>query len=79
MPLHELICTEIWGGNGNIFADLHIPGLRGVIYSNACGGDKGGDVYYATACSSGLIGRCALPTLPDTASKSPRSAVGCTT
>jgi sigma-B regulation protein RsbU (phosphoserine phosphatase) len=60
MPLHELICTEIWGGNGNIFADLHIPGLRGVIYSNACGGDKGGDVYYATACSSGLIGRLCL-------------------
>jgi serine phosphatase RsbU (regulator of sigma subunit) len=60
MSLHELICTEVWGGNGNIFADLLIPGLRGVIYSNACGGDKGGDVYYATACSSGLIGRLCL-------------------
>lgn len=60
MALHELICTEVWGGNGNIFADLLIPGLRGVIYSNACGGDKGGDVYYATACSSGLIGRLCL-------------------
>lgn len=60
MPLHELICTEVWGGNGNVFADLVIPGLSGVIYSNACGGDKGGDVYYATACSSGLIGRLCL-------------------
>ena len=43
MSLHELICTEVWGGNGNVFADLVIPGLTGVIYSNACGGDKGGD------------------------------------
>jgi len=60
MSLHELICTEVWGGNGNIFADLLIPGLRGVVYSNACGADKGGDVYYATACSSGLIGRLCL-------------------
>ena len=60
MALHELICTEVWGGNGNIFADLIIPGLTGVIYSNACGGEKGGDVYYATACSSGLIGRLCL-------------------
>lgn len=60
MSLHELICTEVWGGNGNIFTDLVIPGLTGVIYSNACGGDKGGDVYYATACSSGLIGRLCL-------------------
>lgn len=60
MSLHELICTEIWGGNGNVFADLVIPGLTGVIYSNACGGEKGGDTYYATACSSGLIGRLCL-------------------
>lgn len=60
MSLHELVCTEVWGGNGNIFADLVIPGLTGVIYSNACGGEKGGDVYYATACSSGLIGRLCL-------------------
>ena len=60
MAIHELICTEVWGGNGNINADLVIPGLKGVIYSNACGGEKGGDVYYATACSSGLIGRLCL-------------------
>lgn len=60
MPLHELICTEVWGENGTVHADLVLPGMRGVIFSSACGGEKGSDVYYATACSSGLIGRFCL-------------------
>ena len=60
MPYHELVCKEVWGGNGNTFTDLVIPGLKGVLYSRSCEGRKGGDVYYATACSGGLVSRFCL-------------------
>jgi serine phosphatase RsbU (regulator of sigma subunit) len=60
MAMHELICTEVWGGNGNISTDLVIPGLKGFLYSHSSDGHKGGDVYYATACSGGLVSRMYL-------------------
>ncbi len=60
MAMHELICTEVWGGNGNISTDLVIPGLNGFLYSQSSEGHKGGDVYYATACSGGLVSRLYL-------------------
>lgn len=60
MDTRELICTEVWGGNGNIATDLVIPGLKGFLYSQSSEGHKGGDVYYATACSGGLVSRMYL-------------------
>lgn len=60
MPTQELICSEIWGSNGNAKIDLVLPGLRGVLFSRACGGKKGGDVYYASACAAGIISRMCL-------------------
>lgn len=60
MPTQELICSEVWGSNGNANLDLVLPGLRGVLYSRACGGKKGGDVYYASACAAGVISRMCL-------------------
>ena len=60
MTEHELICSEVWGGNGSIVTDLHVPGMRGVLYSRACGGPKGGDVYYSSACASGVLARVCL-------------------
>lgn len=60
MSTQELICSEVWGGNGNANTDLVLPGLRGVLYSRACGGKKGGDVYYASACAAGVISRMCL-------------------
>lgn len=60
MPTQELICSEVWGSNGNADIDLVLPGLRGKLYSRACGGKKGGDVYYASACAAGVISRMCL-------------------
>ena len=60
MPTQELICSEVWGSNGNADIDLVLPGLRGKLYSRACGGTKGGDVYYASACAAGVISRMCL-------------------
>lgn len=58
--MQELICSEVWGSNGTANIDLVLPGLRGVLYSRACGGKKGGDVYYASACAAGVISRMCL-------------------
>jgi len=60
MPTQELICSEIWGGNGSVYTELVMPGLRGVLFSRACGGKKGGDVYYSSACAAGVISRMCL-------------------
>lgn len=60
MESRELICSELWGGNGSVFTDVVMPGLKGVVFSRACGGGKGGDVYYSTACASGVIARVCL-------------------
>jgi serine phosphatase RsbU (regulator of sigma subunit) len=60
MSTQELICSEVWGSNGNADIDLVLPGLRGKLYSRACGGKKGGDVYYASACAAGVISRMCL-------------------
>jgi sigma-B regulation protein RsbU (phosphoserine phosphatase) len=60
MEFHELICSELWGGNGSVYTDVVMPGMKGVVFSRACGGGKGGDVYYSTACASGVIARVCL-------------------
>lgn len=60
MESHKLICSELWGGNGSVFTHVVMPGLKGVVFSRACGGGKGGDVYYSTACASGAIARVCL-------------------
>lgn len=60
MATQELICSEVWGSNGNADIDLVLPGLCGKLYSRACGGKKGGDVYYASACAAGVISRMCL-------------------
>ena len=60
MESRELICSEIWGGNGNASTELTMPGLRGVLFSRACGSAKGGDVFYSSACAAGVISRVCL-------------------
>jgi len=56
----ELICSEVWGGNHSMASDIRLPGLTGTIFSSPCSGEAGGDVYYLSACSAGLVARLAL-------------------
>ncbi len=58
--LKRLACTEVWGGNRHIDAELALPGFQGYLYSQPCGSDRGGDVVYITACGSGVIARICL-------------------
>ena len=56
----ELVCWKVWGGNGQVDAPISIPGLRGQLYSRPCGSDRGGDVYYLSACGSGALARLCI-------------------
>src|SRR5690606_34806228 len=60
IDLQELACAEVWGGNGAIRRRVVLPGLEGHVLSQPCGGGQGGDVYYVTACSMGLMTRVCL-------------------
>lgn len=56
----ELVCWKVWGGNGQIEAPVAIPGLRGALYSQPCNSNRGGDLYYLSACGSGVLARLCL-------------------
>ena len=58
-PLN-LVCNEVWGGNRHFFGPIELPGMRGVLFSQPCGGARGGDVHYLSVCGSGLISRACL-------------------
>jgi len=55
--LPELVRWKVWGGNGKIDAPVAIPGLEGLLYSRPCESDRGGDLYYLSACGSGALAR----------------------
>lgn len=56
----KLVCSELWGGNRPIHRHVELPGLRGVLYSQPCGGGRGGDVHYLSVCGSGVFSRLCL-------------------
>jgi len=53
-PVH---CSEIWGGNGNADLDVCTNGINASVYSLACGGERGGDVYYLSVCTRDMMTR----------------------
>lgn len=55
-----LVCNEIWGGNRAFYGPIELPGMRGVLFSQASDGVRGGDVHYLSVCGSGLISRACL-------------------
>jgi serine phosphatase RsbU (regulator of sigma subunit) len=50
----------VWGGNRPIHAPIDMPGIQGTVYSQPCGGGKGGDIHYVAICNSGLLARFCL-------------------
>lgn len=53
-------CAEIFGGNTLTDLDVCTRGLTASIFSAASEGDRGGDVYYFSVCSSDLLTRIAV-------------------
>ncbi|MBI4559246.1 MAG: serine/threonine-protein phosphatase [Candidatus Hydrogenedentes bacterium] len=58
--IHEMVCSEVWGGNGPANHVVRLPGLSGAIYAQPAGGKSGGDVYYMSTCRAALLARICL-------------------
>ena len=56
----RLECTGIWGGIRNRDIEITAGKVIGAIYSAACEGGKGGDIYYFGVCKGDIITRLAI-------------------
>ena len=56
----RLKCAEIWGGVKDEELDVCAPGLTMSLYSSACHGGKGGDIYYYSICRGDRMTRVAV-------------------
>ena len=56
---YRLACLELYGGNQAGAYSVQLPGLAGWVSCRPLG-TAGGDLYYLSACSKGVIARVAL-------------------
>jgi sigma-B regulation protein RsbU (phosphoserine phosphatase) len=56
----RLECSGIWGGIHNRDLDVKAGKVIASIYSSACDGGKGGDIYYFGVCKDDRITRLAI-------------------
>jgi serine phosphatase RsbU (regulator of sigma subunit) len=58
---YRMSCMEIWGGNTSVETPVALPGLAGWVHSKPVEpAIEGGDVYYLSVCSAGLLSRIVL-------------------
>lgn len=60
---YRIQCAEIWGGVCTIDTDVCTSALTASIYSCSPDGEKGGDIYYFSVCSSDILTRIAIADL----------------
>lgn len=60
IDMHEIRCSEIWGGIENADLDVCTSGVTASLFSSAADGGKGGDIYYFSVCGSDKLTRIAL-------------------
>ncbi len=58
--MHRLNCSEVWGGIKNTDLDTCSAGMTVSLFSSACQGGKGGDVYYFAVCGQDMLTRLVL-------------------
>ncbi len=58
--MYQIKCAEIWGGIRSEDTDICAAGITASLYSGACDGGKGGDVYYFSVCESDMLTRIAI-------------------
>ncbi len=58
--MYQIKCAEIWGGICSKDTDVCAAGITASLYSGACDGGKGGDVYYFSVCKSDMLTRIAI-------------------
>ena len=59
-PHSRLECKGIWGGIRNRDIEVSAGKVIGSIYSEACEGGRGGDIYYFGVCRGDIITRLAI-------------------
>lgn len=55
--MRRLKCAEVWGGIKNEQLDVCSRGLTVSLFSSACDGGKGGDVYFCSMCRGDRVTR----------------------
>ncbi len=58
--MYRIRCAEIWGGISDEEQDVCSAGLVASLYSRACEGGKGGDIYYLSVCGKDNLTRIAV-------------------
>src|ERR1700734_2303911 len=59
--VHRLACLELRGGNQLAAYSAELPGLAGWVSCHPLDpSPRGGDLYYLSACSQGVVARVAL-------------------
>ena len=58
--MYRLSCSELWGGIKNEDVDACSRTVTASLYSSACAGGKGGDIYYLSVCGRDALTRIAV-------------------
>jgi len=58
--MYRIRCSEVWGGIKNEDLDACSAVLTTSLYSSACDGGKGGDIYYVSVCQGDALTRIAV-------------------
>ena len=58
--MYQIQCAEIWGGIRDQEQDVCSAGIVASLYSSACDGGKGGDIYYLSVCELDMLTRIAV-------------------
>jgi phosphoserine phosphatase RsbU/P len=51
---YRIPCGAVWGGIQPVSLDACTKGVNATLYSNASGGERGGDIYYMSVCANDL-------------------------
>jgi len=51
---YKIACGTVWGGIKPVSLDVCTKGVTVSLHSTASGGDRGGDIYYISVCTSDL-------------------------
>lgn len=57
---HRIGCSEVWGGTRGDALDVETTAIRASLFSRACDGRNGGDIYYFSVCRTGELTRVAI-------------------
>lgn len=57
---YRIPCGAVWGGIQQVSRDACTKGVNASLYSNASGGERGGDIYYMSVCSNDFRTRILL-------------------